>query len=442
MSSEQRQGPASPGMERENPQQNGEHGEHAQVSRRGAMWVLVFILLLAAVLAMVGILHRREAARQLARDTNEAAIPEVQALLPQQGSPTQEIMLPGNIQAFEDAPLYARTNGYLKKWYFDIGARVRKGQLIATIESPEVDQQLQQALADLATAKANLQLAQTTAARYTDLLKSDSVSRQSTDTFVSSAEANKAIVASAQANVNRLEQLQSFENIVAPFDGVITARNTDVGQLIDAGSSSTGSSTTVGNSAAGSSTANARELFHIASIRVLRVYINVPQIYSRNARPGTVAYLTLNQYPGRKFKGKIVRNANAIELSTRTLLTEIDIDNPTGELLPGAYTEVHLKLDIGMQTTLIPVSALIFRADGLQVATLDNQSHARLVSITVGRDYGTQVEVVSGIAPGQRVVDNPPDSLADGDAVRVVHSQNTSAMHPPAQQPRGEGQTK
>lgn len=447
MSSEQYQATAATDLERESPHRGAVHPANPPGSRKSVAWLLVFILLLAAVLAIVGILHRSHAEKQLARDTNEEAIPEVQVIKPQLGAPAQEIVLPGNIQAFQDAPLYARTSGYLKKWYFDIGAHVRKGQLIATIESPEVDQQLQQAQADLATAQANLQLARVTADRYTDLLKSDSVSRQSTDNFVSAAEANKAIVASAQANVQRLEQLVSFENILAPFDGVITARNTDVGQLIDAGSLSTGTSTTVGNSAAGSYTGNARELFHIASIRVLRVYINVPQIYARDAKPGTLAYLTLNQYPGRKFKGRIVRNANAIELSTRTLLTEVDVDNPTGELLPGSYAEVHLKLDTGMQTVILPVSVLIFRAEGLQAAVLGSGNRAHLVPIVMGRDYGAQVEVVSGIAPGQTVIDSPPDSLIENEEVRVVQSQNAagqrqSSPSPQGQQPNSEGQNR
>ena len=392
-------------------------------SKTTGVWILVVLLVLAVVLAAIGILHRVRTQRTLAADTNAMAIPNVLVIHPKPGAPMQELVLPGNIQAFTDAPIYARTNGYLKKWYFDIGARVKKGDLIAVIETPELDQQVEQAKADLATAQANLQLAQATANRYTNLLASDSVSRQNTENFVADAEAKRSIVASAQASLGQLEQLQSFEKIIAPFDGVITARNTDVGQLINSGSASTSTGTTLGNSAAGSFSGNTRELFHVAAINKLRVYINVPQIYSRSARPGTAATLTLPEFPGRTFPGRVVRNANSIELSSRTLLAEVDVDNPTGDLLPGAYAEVHLKVDAGFPTLILPVSSLIFRAQGLQAAVLENGNTAHLVSITLGRDYGSQVEVITGLQPGQTVIDSPPDSLTNGEQVRVVQEQ-------------------
>jgi multidrug efflux pump subunit AcrA (membrane-fusion protein) len=400
------------------------------VSKNRIVAFLLCALALAVILAVVGILPRIHAEKKLVQDTNDSAIPQVLVVQPKAGAPTQEIVLPGNIQAYEDAPIYSRTDGYLKKWYVDIGGRVKKGQLLAEIETPEVDQQLMQGRADLSTAQANLQLSQTTSARYTNLLASDAVSQQDTDNAVSDTEAKHAIVKSAQANVSRLEQMQSFEKITAPFDGVITARNTDTGQLINSGNASTGSSTGLGNSAAGSSTGNSRELFHIAAINTLRVFINVPQIYSNDAKPSTVADLTLDQFPGRKFSGKLVRNANAIDLATRTLLVEVDVKNNTGELLPGSYAAVHLKLDSSRPTLILPVSALIFRSQGLQVATLGENNRAHLENITMGRDFGTQVEVVSGLTANQKVIDSPPDSLGEGEQVRVVAPQKQSNAAP------------
>lgn len=397
------------------------------VSKARVVTFLLCALLLAVILAVTGILPRIHAEKKLVQDTNDMAIPQVITIQAKQGSPAQEIVLPGNIQAYTDAPIYSRTDGYLKKWYVDIGGRVKKGQLLAEIESPEVDQQLMQARADLATAQANLQLSQTTSARFSDLLKSDAVSQQDTDNAVSDTKAKITIVKSAQANVSRLEELQGFEKITAPFDGVIIARNTDNGQLINAGNTSTGNSTAVGNNAAGTAAVNSHELFHIAALNTLRVFINVPQIYSNDAKPSTVADLTLDQFPGRRFSGKLVRNANAIDLATRTLLVEVDVKNPTGELLPGSYTEVHLKLNSNHPTLILPVSALIFRTQGLQIATLSDDGRAHLKTIVMGRDYGTQVEVVSGLTLGEKIIDNPPDSLADGEQVRVIQPQASNS---------------
>jgi multidrug efflux pump subunit AcrA (membrane-fusion protein) len=404
------------------------------VSKKRVVLFLLCALVLAVILAVSGILPRIHAERTLAQDTNDMAIPQVLVVSPKEGAPTQEIVLPGNIQAYEDAPIYSRTDGYLKKWYVDIGGRVKKGQLLAEIESPEVDQQLMQGRADLSTAQANLQLSQTTSARFTDLLKSDAVSQQDTDNAVSDTKAKQTMVKSSQANVSRLEQLQSFEKITAPFDGVITARNIDVGQLINSGNASTGSSTGVGNSAAGTSTVNTRELFHIAAIQTLRVFINVPQIYSTDAKQSVAADLTLDQFPGRRFSGKLVRNANAIDLATRTLLVEVDVKNNSGELLPGSYAAVHLKLNSSRPTLVLPVSALVFRSQGLQVATLGDNNRAHLENITMGRDFGTQVEVVSGLTVDEKVIDNPPDSLVEGEPVRVVAPQTQSNAAPAAKQ--------
>lgn len=387
----------------------GDSAPPPTISKKALGLFLIVLLIVAIVLGGFGILTRMHAQKKLVDDTNTMAVPQVLVITPKQGAPAQEIVLPGNIQAFKDAPIYSRTNGYLRQWYVDIGGRVKQGQLLAVIDSPEVDQQLQQGRADLATAQSNLQIAQTTANRYENLLKTNSVSQQERDNFTADSQARQTAVHSAEANVKRLQDLQSFERITAPFDGVITARNTDVGQLINAGNP--------GTSAAAS---GARELFHIASINTLRVFINVPQIYSRDAKPSTSADLTLSQYPGRKFQGKLVRNANAIDLATRTLLVEVDVNNRTGELLPGSYAEVHLKLDASTPTLMLPVSALIFRSEGLQVATLQGSDHAHLIPIVMGRDFGTQVEVASGLAQGQKVIDSPPDSLVDNEQIRVI----------------------
>jgi RND family efflux transporter MFP subunit len=370
---------------------------------RGAL-LLVIGLIAAAGLAVAGILPRMRAEAALASQTRASAVPAVTVIVPRQGAAAQEIVLPGAIQAYEEAPIFARTSGYLRHWYADIGARVRQGQLLAEIETPEVDRQLDQARADLATAGANSDLADVIAARYVELRKSDSVSQQDLDNAQGDAKAKRAMVNSAQANVKRLEQLQSFERIYSPFDGVVTARNTDVGQLIDSGS------------AAGM----ARELFHVAATRTLRVYVNVPQVYSGAARPGTSAYLTLAEAPGRRFPGKLVRNANAIDVASRTLRAEVDVDNRGGELLPGAYAQVHLELAGEARTLVVPVSALIFQSEGLTLATVDAGSRVHLAQVSPGRDFGNEVEVVAGLAPGQRVIDSPPDSLVEGQQVRVV----------------------
>jgi RND family efflux transporter MFP subunit len=374
-------------------------------SKHGVL-TLVIALLIVAAIVIAGIVPRRRASAALEKETNDLAIPTVVVMHPKLGAPQNEVVLPGNIQAFNDSPIYARTNGYLKKWYVDIGARVKTGQLLADIETPEVDQQLDQARADLNTAQANYHLSEITAQRYQDLLKTDSVSKQDVDNATGDFAAKKAMVASAESNVKRLEELQSFEKIYAPFDGVITARNTDIGHLI--------------NSGAG---APVTELFHMAATQELRVYINVPQQYSQSAKPGLVADLTLQEFPGRRFKGTLVRTADSIDVASRTLLVEVDVDNRGGELLPGAYAEVHLKVPAGSPAFILPVSALIFRSDGLQVGTVQNGNRAALVNITLGRDMGNEVEVVSGLTADDSVIVNPPDSIVSGETVRITAAQ-------------------
>lgn len=370
-------------------------------SKHGVLVALIVLAIVAAVV-LSGVIPRLRAKDALAAETRRDAVPTVNVMHPALGAPQNEIVLPGNMQAFNDSPIYARTNGYLKQWYVDIGARVKAGQLLAEIETPEVDQQLDQARADLGTAQANLQLSQITAERYQGLAQSDSVSKQDVDNATSDYAAKKAMVASAQSNVKRLEELQSFEKIYAPFDGVITARNTDIGHLI--------------NSGAGSP---ATELFHIAAVQTLRVYVNVPQQYSPSAKPGLTGDLTLQEFPGRRFQGTLVRTADAIDLASRTLLVEVDVKNPTGELLPGAYVQVHLKVPAGAPAFIVPASALIFRSDGLQVSTVQGGDKAVLVNITLGRDMGNEVEVVSGLSANDLVIVNPPDSLVTGEQVRV-----------------------
>lgn len=370
-------------------------------------WVgiaLVFCAVAGAIAYAVvtGIAARVHAASILKQQTTEMAIPTVTVIHPQRGALAEEVVLPGNAQAYVATPIYARVNGYLKTWYFDIGAHVKAGQLLAEIETPEVDRQLDQARADLATAQANYDLSKTTAARYQALLRSDSVAKQDVEDRVGDLQAKKATVDSASYNVNRLEEMQHFQKVYAPFDGIVTARNIDIGALINAGANAPG-----------------RELFDMASTGQLRVYINVPQQYSRDVRPGGAATLTLAEFPSRQFAGKVVRTSDSIDPASRTLLTEVDVDNPMGELLPGAFLSVHIKLASKIAAVRVPVNALIFRSAGMQVAVVrDNK--AELVPITIGRDYGTEVEVLSGLSPQDDIIENPSDSLTSGTQVQLT----------------------
>ena len=351
-----------------------------------------------------GILSRVDAEASLARTTSEAAVPSVTIIHPTAGAPQNEIALPGYTQAFTDTPIYARTSGYLKAWHFDIGAHVRKGDLLAEIDTPEVDQQLNQAKADLANATANAKLAVVTAWRFRTLAKDHAASQQQADDRTTAAAATKATVDAATANVKRLEQLQSYEKVDAPFDGIITARNTDIGALIDAD--------------ANSPTINPKELFHLAAIDTLRVYVAVPEPYARAAQPGATASLTLDEFPGRSFQGTLVRNANAIDLSSRTLLVEVDVANSNGLLLPGAYTVVHLRLPGADGTVTVPSDTLLFRREGLRVAIV-RDGRTQLVPVTIGRDYGEKVEILTGLHATDNVIVDPSDSLISGTAVRV-----------------------
>jgi RND family efflux transporter MFP subunit len=373
--------------------------------------VLLFLGAAALALAVVvvfGIHSRTMAASRLVEATDQAAIGSVNLVHPQPATRAQDLVLPGNTQAFIDSPIFARTNGYLKRWYVDIGARVRKGELLAEIETPELDQQLRQSKAELATAEANLNLSQITAERDENLLKTHSVSTQERDNAVNANVANRATVDSNQANVARLEQLQSFEKVYAPFDGIITARSTDVGALIDAG-------------------ANApKELFHIASISKLRIYVAVPEVYSRSAISGAPAGLTLDEYPGETFHGILVRNSNSIDAASRTLLVEVDADNSSGRLMPGAYVQIHLKLPTESRSVTVPSNALIFRKEGLQVAVVRN-GKAELVPITPGHDYGDSMEILAGLSPQDDVILSPSDSLITGTPVQAGNTRSGGA---------------
>ena len=383
-----------------------------QEAKRGSVKLGTYVISAALLVIFIvvigfGFISRRKAEADLKQSTAAAAIPTVNVVYPKSGAPNNEIILPGNTQAFTDAPIFARTNGYVKSWYFDIGARVKKGQLLAVIETPEVDQQLQQARADLQTAQANLRQAEITADRWEALWKTNSVSKQETDVAVSAFHAMKATVDSNTSNVRRLEELTGFQKIYAPFDGVITARNTDIGALINSGASTP-----------------TQELFHLTAINILRVFVAVPQLYSQAVRPGATASLTLDEFPGKIFSGTIARNSNSIDLASRTLLVEVDVDNRNGTLLPGAYVRVHLKLPESVTSVTIPANALLFRSEGLRVGVVRN-GQAELVPVTIGRDYGSSVEIVSGLQATDAVIVNPSDSLTSGTTVRV----NT----PPAQ---------
>jgi RND family efflux transporter MFP subunit len=367
--------------------------------------------LVLGVVIYSGIHERAMAASNLGDATERAAIAAVNVVEPNSGTALQELVLPGTTQAFIDTPIFARTSGYLKQWYFDIGAHVEKGQLLAVIETPELDQQLGQAQANLKTAQANEKLAEITATRWQNLLKTDSVSKQETDQAVQDLSAKQATVESMSADVQRLEQLQSYEKVYAPFSGVITARNTDIGALINAGSGGAQGMATV-----------PQELFHMAAVNRLRIFVSVPEVDSAAAQNGAKAPLTLDEFPGETFQGTIVRNSDAIDLNSRTLNVEVDIDNRGGRIKPGAYVFVHLKPpDNSKKATSslsIPANTLLFRSEGLSVGVVRGD-HAELVPIKIGRDYGSTVEVIDGLKPADQVIVNPSDSLTTGTPVRI-----------------------
>jgi RND family efflux transporter MFP subunit len=367
--------------------------------------LLVFVLVIAGVV-VYGIHARGVADRNLVVENKQESIPEVKVVHPSTSGTSGSLVLPGNTQPYVDTPIYSRTNGYLKNWYFDIGAHVKKGQLMAVIETPELDQQLQVAEADLKSAQANLDLANITSTRYQNLLKSNSVSKQETDQAMGDAAAKQAAVEASMANVRRLQQLQSFENVYAPFDGVVTARNTDIGDLISGGSASAGT---------------AKQLFHLAAIGTLRVFVSVPEVYSSAVRNGGKAELTLDEFPGQTFTGTIARNSSAIDPASRTLNVEVDVPNPTGKLLPGAYALVHFNVPAGPSNLTIPSNTLIFRAQGMQVAVV-RDGKIQLQPVKISQDHGATVDVASGLSPDDTIVVDPSDSITNGQPVKVANS--------------------
>jgi RND family efflux transporter MFP subunit len=367
--------------------------------------VLAIALVVVAAVLFWGIWSRVRAARTVRAETAQAAITSVSVISPKQSAPAQEIILPGNVQPFSSSPIYARTNGYLRKWYVDIGARVKQGELLAVIDAPEVDQQVAQSISNLNTAKANLALAEITKNRYQGLLKSKAVSQQDVDNAVGTYNANLSIVEADQANVKQLQALQSFEKIYAPFDGVVTARNTDIGDLVNSGS------------AGGVKT----DLFHMAQPGTLRVYVNVPEEYSQGIKDGMTADITLAEFPGRKFPGKLVRTADAINMTTRTLLIEIDVENPTGTLLTGSYAEVHLAVPTQGSVFVIPVNTLLFRTEGLRVGVVKD-GKVVLTTVTPGHDFGNTIEIVAGLKADDQLIVNPPDSIVSGQEVQIVQA--------------------
>jgi RND family efflux transporter MFP subunit len=354
---------------------------------------------------------RARAQGALATAVSGASLTPVSVVRAQHAEASQHVTFPGNVQAFVETPIYARTAGYLTKWYVDIGGKVKAGQLLAVIDTPEVDQQLRQAEAAQLQAEANLNLAKTTAERWQNLLKSDGVSQQEVDQNESAYKARQADFQAAAANVDRLKDLQSFQRVTAPFSGVITARNVDIGALIVNG--------------------NSQQLFKLAQTNILRVYVNAPEQYGNDMQPGVTAELHVPEFVNRTFVGKVVRTAGAIDPASRTLLTEVDVANPKGEIMPGAYAEVGFRLNGNSQSLVIPSNTLIFRSPGAQVAVVEN-NQAHLRDVKIGRDFGATLEIVSGLRDTDEVILNPPDSLIDGQTVAVQRGLGEPTQPPAA----------
>lgn len=365
--------------------------------------ILVGAVLLVLITAgVVTFLNRNTEANALAKETEATAIPTVAVVHPQSEASNDELILPGNLQAFEESPIFARTNGYLLRWYKDIGSKVEKGEQLAAIDTPEVDQELSQARATREQVKSALGLAKISADRWANLRKTDSVSQQEADQEASGYEQAKANLAAADANVHRLEQMESFKNVYAPFSGVLTRRTVDPGALINSGAQAAG-----------------RELFDIARVDPLRVYVSVPQAYAPMIKVGMKATVTLQEFPGQKFLGAVVRTADAIDPATRTLNTEVDVPNKDGKLLPGSFGQVHFATGTSVQRITIPVNAMLFRAEGPQVAIVDKNSKVHLHPITIGRDFGATLEILGGVDESDQIIINPSDSLEEGQPVHL-----------------------
>jgi RND family efflux transporter MFP subunit len=406
------------------PTLSGEHHVHPQIERppdlppaptSRAKVLVGTALLILLVAGAITFLSRKGETDALAKETDAMAIPTVAVIQPTSEPASDELMLPGNLQAFEESPIFARTNGYLLRWYKDIGSKVEKGELLASIDTPEVDQELSQARANREQIKAALGLAKISADRWANLRKSDSVSQQEADQQESGYTQAQANLAAADANVRRLEQLESFKNVYAPFSGVLTRRNVDPGALINSGAQ-----------------ANGRELFDIARVDPLRVYVSVPQTYAPSMKVGVKAAVTLQEFPGQKFMGTVVRTADAIDPATRTLNTEVDVPNKDGKLLPGSFGQVHFAMGNSVPRITIPTNAMLFRAEGAQAAVVGQDGKVQLRSIVIGRDFGNTIEIVGGLEPSDWIVINPSDSLESGQSVRVAQpaqSQPQGAKH-------------
>jgi RND family efflux transporter MFP subunit len=385
----------------------------------------LFLLLVGVVIVLViagafTLLQRRSQYQALANETEKLAVPIVSVIHPIAESGQEDLVLPSTLQAYVESPIYARTTGYVKKWYHDIGSRVQQGELLADIDTPEVDQQLSQARADLGTSQANSNLSKITATRYEELIKTDGVSKQEVDNAVGDYAAKKATVQSSEANVRRLEELESFKHIYAPFSGVITRRNIDIGNLINAGNGG-----------------SAQELFFLAQTDPIRAYVSVPEVYASAIRPGLGAFLELTQFPRQKFQGKVARTADAIDPASRTLNTEVDVPNRSAQLLPGGYAQVHLLVKVTGARLQVPVNALLFRSEGLRAVVVDADHKTHLRPLTIGRDYGTTLEVLQGLDADDWIVLNPADSLDEGIQVNVKQ-----VAQPPQGEPAGNGEQK
>jgi RND family efflux transporter MFP subunit len=388
------------------PHYDQEYSTHSpyQAPEKKSRLFLVLVVIVVVLILVGGftLFERKSQFKSLASETEKMAVPSVQVIHPTVAPGQEDLVLPSTTQAYVESPIYARTSGYLQRWYHDIGTRVKKGELLADIDTPEVDQQLSQARADLGTSKANEDLSKITATRFQELIKTDGVSKQEVDNAVGDFAAKKATTASSEANVRRLEELESFKHIYAPFSGVITQRNIDTGNLINAGNGGAG-----------------QALFNLAQTDPIRAYVRVPEVYAPSVRAGLTASLELVQYPGRSFEGKVVRTADAIDLASRTLNTEVDVPNKTGELLPGGYAQVHLGLKVTGEHLVVPVNALLFRAEGLRVVVVDDNHKTHLQALSIGRDYGTTLEVLQGLKSTDWIVLNPADSLEENMQVNV-----------------------
>jgi RND family efflux transporter MFP subunit len=368
---------------------------------RTALLIVGVVLVVLLLSGGVTLLKRVRDERVLAKETEKNSVPSVAVIHPKAEKPDQELVLPGSLQAYEESPIYARTNGYLLRWHKDMGSRVQQGELLAEIDTPEVDQELLQTRATRQQIEAQLELARTSDERWRNLRQTDSVSQQEADQQSSMYQQSKANLAAADANVRRLEQLESFKNVYAPFSGVLTKRNVDPGALINAG-------------------AGGRELFDLAKVDPLRVYVSVPQAYARDIKIGMKAWVTLQEFPGQKFQGSVARTAEAIDMATRTLLTEVDVPNQERRLLPGSFGEVHFSVDSNANKVTVPINAMLFRAEGARVAVVGADGKVQLRPVSIGRDYGATLEILDGLNLNEQLIVNPSDSLAEGQQVHVV----------------------